>query len=383
MKNPFRNKFIILFFTIIVLFCMGELSVRIIDAFRGHNFFSNAHRDKLIINYKSANPIPFRTFGPKFYEIKDGVKYISSTHGELYPLIKSENTFRIVCFGGSTTRNQWTYEKYKLHYPLVLQELLKKKYPEKNIEVINVGYDAYSTPHFLILLELDVISWSPDLVIISENNNDISASYWVNFSFDYSNKYSLEKYNIPDFTKQFTTINTLFRWSSFYWFIKEKIDKLNLSSTLSNQKKKTSMGNEPPKVSQYIFRRNLLNFYYISQNWNIPVLYASQPRKSNTQPSDFMPSKLDPGLLVYATLSEKAAHHKFFNNIIKEVATNTRSYFLNNDSLLGGDEKYFIDAFHYSKIGIEKLAHNYFDYIVAENIIKKERDTNVKTNNNF
>ena len=68
--------------------------------------------------------------------------------------------------------------------------------------------------------------------------------------------------------------------------------------------------------------------------------------------------------------SERKSHHEFFNKIIKEVALNTNSYFLDNDSLLGGEPKYFMDEVHYSKIGIEKLAGNYRDYIISKNIIK-------------
>ena len=389
MKLSFKIKAIILLSTIAILFFLGELGVRIHDVIKGHNFFSN-YRDKLIINYSTANPIPFRTFGPKYYAEKNGKEYISSSHNELYTIHKPKNTFRVVCFGGSTTRNEWAYEKYKIHYPLVLQDLLQKEYPDKKIEVINVGYDAYSTPHFLILLELDVISWSPDLVIISENLNDISASYWVNFSFDYSNKYKLKSYNIPDYTKDFTTLNALFQWSSFYWFIKDKIDKINrgiLEKEISNSKQintyKESLGDEPPKISQYIFKRNLLTFYYISHNWGIPVLYASQPMKANAKESDYLPNKLDPKLFVNVTPSEKIAHHKFFNKIIKEVADSTGSYYLDNDSLLAGKVEYFIDAVHYSKLGIEKLANNYFDYLKSKKIIEKERDRNVKNINNF
>lgn len=389
MKINTAKKILIFFSSIFVLFFLGEMGVRIMDTLRGHNFFSNMHRDKFEINIRSANPIPFRTFGPNFYEEKDGVKYISSSHHELYPLIKPDNTFRIVCFGGSTTRNQWTYEKYKLHYPGVLQEMLQQKYPGKKIEVINVGYDAYSTPHFLILLELDVISWSPDLVIISENNNDMSASYWTHFSFDYSNKYKLKKYNIPDYTKDFTTINALFRWSSFYWFVKEKIDKISAGSVNQNiemtkiENAKMIIGLEPPKISRYIFKRNLLTFYYIAANWKIPVLFASQPLKPNVQMSDYMPNKIDEKVFLNVSNKEKISHHKCFNNIIKEVAAETNSYFIDHDSLLEGNEKYFIDAVHYSKIGVEKLARNYYEYIVNYKIIHEKSVDYVQTYSNF
>ena len=389
MNLSFKVKSIILLSTIVSIFLLGELGIRIHDVIKGHNFFSN-YRDKLVINDKTANPIPFRTFGPKYYAEKDGVKYISSSHNELYSLSKPKNTFRIICFGGSTTRNEWSYEKYKIHYPLVLQGLLQKAYPEKKIEVINVGFDAYATPHFLILLELDVISWSPDLVIISENINDISASYWVNFSFDYSNKYGQDVYNVPDYTKEFTITNALFHWSSFYWYIKDKIDIIKqgfLEKEIANYEKnninKQTIGNEPSKISQYIFRRNLLTFYYISHNWGIPVLYASQPMKANANESDYLPNKLDPRLFVNVTPSEKIAHHIFFNKIIKDVADSTGSYYLDNDSLLAGKAEYFIDAVHYTKLGIEKVANNYFDYIKSQKIIEKERERNVKNINNF
>jgi hypothetical protein len=150
MKNSFKIKIMILFGPIVILFFIGELTIRISDAIKGYNFFPNEHIDKLVLK---TDPIkPFRTFGPNYFAEKDGVKYISSLHGELYPLKKAENTFRIVCFGGSSTYNIWSYEKYGLHYHGVHQKLLSASYPDKKIEVINDGFDSYSTPHLIILL---------------------------------------------------------------------------------------------------------------------------------------------------------------------------------------------------------------------------------------
>lgn len=379
MKTSFNFKIIIPFGTIIILFFIGELVIRINDVLSGYNFFSNEHRDKLVLR---TNPVkPFRTFGPNFYTEKDGVIYISSSHGELFPLKKAENTFRIVCFGGSTTYNIWSYEKYGVHYPGELQKMLRVSYPNKNIEVINVGFDSYSTPHLLILLELDVICWAPDLVIVSENTNDLDVSYWAHFTFDYSNKYR-SRFFVPNYDKEYTPLNALFRWSSFYWWLEYKYDEIKKSYFPSTKRfltNRMSLGKEPAKLSQYVFRRNLLNFHHIANRWGIPILFATQPLNSNVESENYLPRDMgfEPNI-IEPLLDEKILHHNFFNSIIIDVARSTDSYCIDNDSLLNGESKYFIDAVHYTKLGIEKLADNYFNYIISNNIIKNERVTNVQ-----
>jgi len=392
MKNSFISKVKILILTIVILFFLGELALRINDTIKGYYFFSNEHRDQLVIK---SSVVPFRTFGPKYYTEKGSETYISSSHGELFPLVKLGNTFRIVCFGGSTTRNEWTFLRYKEHYPMLLQKFLQHSIPDKNIEVINVAYDAYATPHLLILLELDVISWSPDLVIISENWNDMDATYYEDLAFDYSNKYGRSFFTTPGYIEKFTTLNALFRWSSFYWFIKYKYDNIverffppkkeiaEDNFLIKASDKTISYENEPPKISQDIFRRNLLNFYFIANKWGIPVLFATQALKSTMDYVDFVPHDVLVKNYQSPSFEQRRFHHKFFNIIIKEVALNTNSYFLDNDSLMNGEAKYFIDVIHYTQAGITKLANNYSDYILSKNIINTKGLKNVKTGNNF
>ncbi len=352
---------------ILVFFAVGELAIRTSDALKGDNFFSNEQNR---LSAKNGNPIiPFTVFGPHFYTKKDGVKYISSTHNELYPLIKPKNTFRIVCMGESTTENDVAYRDYKMHYPLELQRMLQQKYPDKNIEVINTSYAAYSSAHLLVLLLLDVISWNPDLVVISENINDLDAAYWDDLNFDYSNKYGTLQF-LPDYYEKFTTLNVLFQWSSFYWYLKDRVRYYSEKFQQKKEMTRISYGNEPPKLGQEIYKRNLLNFYYIANKWNIPVLYSTEPLNSITGSFGYSYWNEKIKTVRLPLDSERKEHHEFYNKIIKEVAKSTNAYFIDNDSLFGGDSKYFIDEVHYTKLGIKELAKNYFDYIVSKNIIK-------------
>ena len=245
-QKRLKSNLILALSTCILLFILGEITVRIKDTLAGHNFFSN-DRDELSYSH---NPImPYVVFGHKLYIKKGNELFISSCHDELYPIKKAPNTFRIICLGGSTTINEDSYLKYKEHYPLLLQNLLQAQYPNKKIEVINLGFGGYSTAHLLILFELNVISWDPDLVIVSENHNDLTAyCFPPELTLDYSNKYGSYNYTGSSYFKNFTTLNTLFRWSSFYWSLKDKWDKIFDKPDLVPISRR-SFGNAPPKLS--------------------------------------------------------------------------------------------------------------------------------------
>ena len=362
---------------LLFFFIAGEIATRTRDSLHGYKFFSN-NRNQLVV---AKHPIiPFRTFGPKLYAVKNDEIFISSSWNELYPIKKTANTFRIVCFGGSTTQDYEEYLKWKIHYPILLQRLLQKSIPQKNFEVINIAYNGYSTVQSLIELLLDVVSWEPDLVIINHNWNDMDASYFYNLTFDYANKYNRKFFNVPELNEQFAPMDALFHWSSFYWYLKDKFE-LRKETSIQNDsddvdfinikhKNQVTYGNDPPKLSQEIFRRNLLNFYYIAHGWGIPVLYATQPLKSSLDYSEFKPPNLIVKDYQLPNIIQRRAHHKFFNKIIKEVAIKTNSYFIDLDSLLGGNPENYIDGLHYSKIGTERVAKYFYNCIISNHIVK-------------
>lgn len=367
MKKNFLKDILLMFITFFLLLIFCEVAVRVYDGFRGKNIFNNSHRDLLSKKIKSVTP--FRMFGDSLYhqDQNSDTLFLKSSHNEMFPFKKDENTFRIVCFGGSTTRNSFVFNKYGTHYPLDLQKKLSIAFPQKNIEVINVGYEAYSSAHSLIILMLDVASWSPDLIIFMHNHNDLTSSYWPNLRFDYSNKYGAQYYQPSGYLENYTTLNFIFRWSSFYWMVKEKID--NIFKSTSKVKITTrSYGNDPMNISKDIFTRNLRNFKVLSENIGCNVIFMSQALNKNAKKSDFIPAEKSE--MIWPEHEEYVQHHKNFNKIINNVAVSTNSFFLDNDSLFCNDSTLFIDALHYSKEGVYKLSKNIYDYIILNKIIK-------------
>jgi len=356
-KQGLKLSFIFLLLSFIFL----EIGIRSYDVLKGRGFFSS-HRNR-ISNMKPV--FPFRTFGFKLYEERDGIRYISSVHGELYPLEKKESTFRIVCFGGSTTESIME----GVHYPLVLQSILRERL-KKDVEVINVGYPAYATPHSLILLELDVLFWKPDLVIIGHNVNDLTTGYWSDFTFDYSNRYS-NRFYLPDHRSRFTLINLIFQHSQLYWFGKYRIGELRNIVMRSRVKlRRKSYGDKPKSVAMKVFELNLRSFVTLAASNGIQVLLTTQP----LQPSEeyffrHMGYKPYNDRVTYPFHEEFVRHHSSYNEIIKHVAMDTGVSFIDNNKIMEGRKEYFVDFVHYSKRGLEKLGRNYADFIIANGII--------------
>lgn len=362
-----KGNLLLLGGAILLLFLLAESGIRLLDWRRGHGFFSN-YRDQMV---RIKPLIPYRIFGWEMYQEVDAIPYIVSTHGELFPLRKPEGTIRIVAFGGSTTK-QITADG--IHYPLRLQQMLQKHYPEKHIEVINVGEDAYATTHMITLLAFDVISWEPDFVILSENANDLVAAYFDrSYTPDYSNKYESPSY-VPPYKKRFTVLNVLLHKSSFYWFLKGRIDVLTRSvDSPKDNTRRASYGNEPPLSAQNLFHRNLNTFVTIAKEYRIPVLFASQAFNARYELWDFNIDSRGYDNAVYPLLIEHAMHHKKFNEIIRRVAKDSGSYFLDNDALFAGDQSLFIDSLHYTKKGIEALAGNYYRFFIDNKLIDAKR----------
>lgn len=361
-----KKNIALFFITGFLIFIASELTVRVIDWRGGHHFFSNAHRNFLIRETKPV--LPYRIYGWNLYEKINNEQLIVSVHGERYPFKKQDNTFRIVTFGGSTTKNFVD----GVHYPLLLERRLQERYPKKHIEVINVGNSAYTTTHSLTLLMFDALSWNPDLIIVSHNINDLLNAYFPNLVPDYSNQYGT-KFYLPQYKNRLTFINASLGWSSFYWFLRERIGDILSDAGYQNQGsyRRASYGNEPPDLIRHLFERNLKTFAAVARAHAIPVIFGTQPFEPSEEYFNIA-LRVRPfnKLVIYPLHEELISHHRRFNEIIKKVAQEEKEYLVDNAALLNGDRSYFVDFVHYNKKGLEKLAENYAAFLIAHNMIK-------------
>ena len=332
------------FVVVIVALVLGltgmEMALRLYDVSRGQSFFTGQ-----IIK-------PYRIFGDPVTVVgDDGQLRIRSRHGELFPIDKAPGVIRIVTFGGSTSVNKTVYAEHGFHYSSLLQDRLSARFPDKTFEVITVANQAYATTHSITLLAFDVLSWDPDIVILSHNFNDLTASYFRGFLPDYSHKLANEYYNMT-WSKYTCRLSKLCR------FVSARLDVLGVTGPGVRH---ASYGPEPPIAAQRIFERNLRTFVTLAQANDIQVVLGSQPLEHIEQ-ADFdldMAVKPYNDVVTYPPLDEFVSHHKRFNDIIATTAKRMNATYVDNDDRFAGHSKYFKDFIHYSKTGVELLASSY------------------------
>jgi len=360
--QKFRSIFLSLLSLILVLLFL-EAAVRTYDLLQGKGFFT---ADRNLLAEPMKKIVPFRTFGFDPYVIVGDNTLISDRWGRQFPLKKAAGTYRIVCFGGSTTED--LVEGH--HYPELLQEELRQRAQTEKIEVINVGNSAYATPHSIILLAIDVISWQPDLVILSHNINDLLVLYWPGFRPDYWNKYRNEFYTLPDLSARYTWSNVVFQHSRLYWFLHARLDSIRQKRALENPVIRRRSYNEKKfQQAAGVFERNLKTFITIAQANDIGVILGTQPLEPTEEYFNrHIAYKPYNDIVLYPPHNQFLKHHADYNRIIREVAHEMKVDLVDNESIFGGNRIYFIDYVHYTKAGIQKLADNYTAAIIGKHI---------------
>jgi len=360
-RSTWQAKYLLGVTAVIVTFLALELATRTYDVVRGRGFFSNTR------TIEKRELLPFRMFGFELYGTKNGILHISSRHGEPFPLKKSPGTFRIVVFGGSTTENLVAYQQAGVHYPLLLQEKLRERLHRDDIEVINVGNSAYSTVQSLILLELDVVSWQPDMIIVSHNVNDLLSSYWPDFTYDYSHKYSNEYY-LPDFKTKYATHNRVLRHSQFYCAMKSRFD--GFRNTRPTEIHRKSQGDALSPDAIEVFERNLRSIASIAKANDIDVVFGSQPLfEEEAFFEKHMSLKRYNSEVVYPLHKQFLQHHQSLNEAIARVATDTECDFVDCHAAVTNRES-FVDFVHYTPVGVDELAAEYAEYLVENDLVK-------------
>lgn len=89
-----------------------------------------------------------------------------------YPAGKTNNTFRVVVIGDSTTFGQGV--ELNQSYPKVLETILNEMGSDKNYEVLNFGVPGYNIAEKVEFLRTKAMKFNPDLIIFQYLGDDIS-----------------------------------------------------------------------------------------------------------------------------------------------------------------------------------------------------------------
>jgi len=195
MKFPIKNVFFRILISLVaivvvlgIIWTLAEISIRlyflyqdnnnpyICQDLRKHATISEAYDLSLWeepgVKYKKNATLDLDLPAGERLEVKINSKGFRTRE---FTADKPKDLFRILCVGGSTTVIGRTNEET---YPALMEKILLGRFPDKNIEVLNLGISKYGTRNVLNLCA-GALRYQPNLVIKYNGANDLWWDYFL------------------------------------------------------------------------------------------------------------------------------------------------------------------------------------------------------------
>src|SRR5262249_20655171 len=93
---------------------------------------------------------------------------------------KPSGTFRIILLGESTTHGWGVMDDETID--AYLRSLLRERYPDRSVDVINLAFDGYDSRQLLERYRSDGMRLEPDLIIVNAGINDVRNTRFKNLA---------------------------------------------------------------------------------------------------------------------------------------------------------------------------------------------------------
>lgn len=280
--------------------------------------------------------------------------------GPEFELKKPPDIYRIVCFGGSTSHSG--------HYPKKLAYLLKDEHTisGKKFEVINAAVPTWDTTQSLIQFVTRVIYLDPDIIIIYEGINDypMKAFYWFK-NLPLVNYRAYGSFVRNHFIIYNIAYNTLLEANN-------QLENFLFERRLSGIPDGAMFDDNKITVTEndnLIFKTNIENFIILSRSRNIKIMLCPMAlsfdeaygKKKNLSLAKFYYAK-DLELITTRVAG--------YNKILKEIAQQYDTVYLDVARIIKPGEENFVDLCHFTEKGARGVAKALKDKLKAEGIIE-------------
>ena len=352
MRTNYKLKYIIpiIVFTTILLESSTRIYILItkkdINAFKQtSNRYSGSH----FTGYKLS---------PNFILNHNTLKESINSLGFKSPEIKikkMENTYRIICIGGSVVYGSFDNEKT---WPSFLQRLSNnKKFTEKKVEVINAGIPGYTSFHTLTQFITKLIDLDPDLII----SYQLFTDSWY---FGDLNKDVIITDNFAPYEKK-SLIDRIFDTSHFLVLSRAIASKyVSITNIFRRQKDiPVAKRKKPIKFAEnnlYYYQRNIRIMALVCEQLGVDLILCipiSLFKETNTKDEQNLMMHYDKKEYYLDFIKEGK---NILHDIAKEFST---VYYFDPTSKINANINILKDQFHPTIAGNELLAKELHKYI--------------------
>ncbi len=157
---------------LLLLFVLAEVGLRVFSP-RPPDALADTVSFDGIIWYQTN-----RTFLRKYFPAKTPL--VPEFKTTLFRKEKTQNTFRIICLGESSMFG--TPYDMNANIPGLVRKQLRRIYPGKEIEVVNLGASAINT-NVIRDLAPELLAYQPDLILVYTGHNEFYGPDGVGASF--------------------------------------------------------------------------------------------------------------------------------------------------------------------------------------------------------
>lgn len=257
---------------------------------------------------------------------------------------------RINCYGASTTGNYIGYQDEAFSYPIILEKILRQRFPDLNIEVNNCGAGGRTTAEILIDFALNGIDMQPDIVVIYHAYNDIQTYLTPGFRSDYSHA----KRNLGEAWSTYRRADKIpYIPLAFFNFLINKIMGQNIRYSLLRSVAKGEVDYHAEFKGIETYKRNIENLINLCKANGIQVVLSTFCH------------------YLYDEIQDNEVHLKYRagvmleNQMMAELAQKHVLPLADNFKTFCYEDRYFVDSIHFSHLGMIRLAENISEPIMT------------------
>ncbi len=162
-----RNRRVFWFLALLIVAGGIELGCRVIE--RVENAVSRRKNPYV----EAVNPVPafeIGEIGGRKMVRRTGFQPLMGSHQQPFPLERPPGGLRVFVLGGSAAAG-WPFHLGDTNMSALLERKLRKLYPDRSIEVINMGAGTYASHRVKLIME-EVLRYHPDAVFLYNGNNE-------------------------------------------------------------------------------------------------------------------------------------------------------------------------------------------------------------------
>lgn len=331
----------------LVLLLVAEAAVRIRNEIKyGASFWGIDETYQLDPATGLRMPIPNSHFGP----------IRINSFGFRSPQITKEKPpgrLRIAFLGGSTTYCG-EVSSNAMTWPALVWRTLHERWPTLDLDYINAGVPGYTIHSLLPVVEKRLAQFKPDIIVIYEATNDLSA-----------NGYELAHEQGVASKHQEEEIGWLGRHSLLVYLIEKNLEVMRLQRDAMNRSGKIKLDMERLDAE---FRQDYINLVVASQKVaKIVVTVTFSPRlRPGESPEDRQKTAITAlYYMPYMTLADLLTGYAHYNQVVREVSKSYGTLLVGDEDSIPPDAKHYADSVHFTDAGSIAMTHRVAQVLIA------------------